>query len=227
MIKVDKHTKKVLLDLYESKNIYLEGNILKVIDPDDDKDFEEYIKESIEKDKSNRRRRLEMTKTLQNQNKELTKSQKENDRVNRQLTKALDEAEESKQSAIKAKDQAIKSKDDAEASKIEALHQKRKAEKARIESENAKIEAENDLVLLQKKTQFQLIGTIVRVALWVILGVGVVTTLVYIIALTTNLDTTVIGATWSNIIGILLTNAFSIVGTIMGVKYASGKNGEE
>jgi len=34
-------------------------------------------------------------------------------------------------------------------------------------------------------------------------------------------DTTVIGSTWSNIIGILLTNAFSIIGTIMGVKYAS------
>jgi len=59
--------------------------------------------------------------------------------------------------------------------------------------------------------------------LWVILGVGATTTLMYLIALTAKLDTTVIGATWSNIIGILLTNAFSIVGTIMGVKYASEK----
>jgi Fe2+ transport system protein B len=227
MIKVDKHTRKVLLDLYKKKNVYLEGNILKIIDPDDDEEFESYIKESVEKDKSNRRKRLEMTKKLQAQNKELISSQKENDRVNRQLTKALDEAEESKQSAITAKDQAIKSKDEAEASKIEALHQKRKAEKARVEAENAKKVAENDLELLQKKTQFELMGTIVRVALWVILGVGVVTTLIYILALATNLDTTVIGSTWSNIIGILLTNAFSIVGTIMGVKYASGKNGEE
>ena len=32
-----------------------------------------------------------------------------------------------------------------------------------------------------------------------------------------------ISLTWSNIIGILLTNAFSIVGTIMEVKYASEK----
>jgi hypothetical protein len=37
-------------------------------------------------------------------------------------------------------------------------------------------------------------------------------------------DTAIIGSTWSNIVGILLTNAFSIVGTIMGVKYASEKN---
>ena len=33
--------------------------------------------------------------------------------------------------------------------------------------------------------------------------------------------TQLIASTWSNIIGILLTNAFSIIGTIMGVKYAS------
>ena len=32
-----------------------------------------------------------------------------------------------------------------------------------------------------------------------------------------------ISLTWSNIIGILLTNAFSIVGTIMEVKYESEK----
>ena len=30
-----------------------------------------------------------------------------------------------------------------------------------------------------------------------------------------------IGSTWSNMLSILLTNAFSIVGTLMGVKYAS------
>jgi hypothetical protein len=30
-----------------------------------------------------------------------------------------------------------------------------------------------------------------------------------------------IGPAWSNMFGILLTNAFSIVGTIMGVKYAT------
>jgi hypothetical protein len=37
-------------------------------------------------------------------------------------------------------------------------------------------------------------------------------------------QTTTIGSTWTNIIGILLTNCFSIVGTIMGVKYASSTN---
>ena len=31
----------------------------------------------------------------------------------------------------------------------------------------------------------------------------------------------IIGANWSNIFGILMTNVFSIVGTIMGIKYAT------
>jgi len=45
----------------------------------------------------------------------------------------------------------------------------------------------------------------------------------YALALTTGADTQIIGSTWSNMFGILLTNAFSIVGTIMGVKYATEK----
>ena len=35
------------------------------------------------------------------------------------------------------------------------------------------------------------------------------------------MDTDIIGSTWSNMFGILLTNSFSIIGTIMGVKYAT------
>jgi len=78
--------------------------------------------------------------------------------------------------------------------------------------------------LMQKRTQFELIGTIVKVALWVIIGVGVLTTLMYGWAITSGTDTQIIGSTWSNMFGILLTNAFSIVGTIMGVKYATDKD---
>jgi hypothetical protein len=115
-------------------------------------------------------------------------------------------------------------KEEAEKARIEAEMAKEEAEKARIEAEGAKLAAENDLDLIQKKSQFELIGTIIKVALWVILGVGIVTTGVYLIALFTGVDTAVIGSTWSNIVGILLTNSFSIVGTIMGVKYATEKS---
>jgi hypothetical protein len=97
----------------------------------------------------------------------------------------------------------------------------KKSELARIEAEKAKENAENDLDLIQKKTQFELIGTIVKVSLSVILGVGFITTILYMVAMFTGKDTQIIGSTWSNMFGILLTNAFSIIGTIMGVKYAS------
>ena len=95
------------------------------------------------------------------------------------------------------------------------------AERAKNEALKAKDEALGDLDIMQKKSQFELIGTIVRVALYVILGVGIVTTAIYMLAIYTDKDTQIIGSTWSDMFGILLTNAFSIVGTIMGVKYAS------
>ena len=77
---------------------------------------------------------------------------------------------------------------------------------------------------MQKKSQFELIGKIVQVALWIIIGVGVITTALFILAMFTDRDLTIIGNTWSNLFGILLTNSFSIIGTIMGVKYASEGN---
>lgn len=216
MIKLDKNTRNQLIELFKTKKIGLEGNILKLIDSDSDEEFASYIKESIDRDKDNRRKRLDITKQVQSQNNDLTKWKIENERVNKELIIALEEAEESNKAMLVAKQEAENSLEEAQIARIEA-------DNARQKSENAKIIAENDLDLLQKKSQFELIGTIVKVSLWVILGVGATTTLMYLIALTAKLDTTVIGSTWSNIIGILLTNAFSIVGTIMGVKYASDK----
>ena len=212
-----------MIELYKTKKIGLEGNILKLIDADGDEEFMSYIKESIDRDKDSRRKRLDITKQVQSQNTDLTKWKNENERVNKELTIALEEAEESNKAMLVAKQEAEDSLEEAQTARVEAESARVEAEKARQEAENAKIAAESDLDLIQKKSQFELIGTIVRVALWVILGVGVVTTGMYLIALLTGLDTSVIGSTWSNIIGILLTNAFSIVGTIMGVKYASEK----
>jgi methyl-accepting chemotaxis protein len=79
----------------------------------------------------------------------------------------------------------------------------------------------NDLDVVMKKSQSELIKTIVKVALAVIIGVGVVTTMLYWMAMVTGKDTQIIGSTWSNMFSVLLTNAFSIVGTIMGIKYAT------
>jgi hypothetical protein len=221
MIKIDKKTKDQLLEMYRTKKISLEGNILKVIDPDGDVEFETYIKESIEKDKDNRRKRLDVTRQVQSQNTDLTKWKKENERVNKQLTKALEEAEESNKAMLVAKHEAESALEDAQKAKIDAENARIEAEKARQEAEQAKNSAVNDLELMQKKTQFELIGNIVRVALWVILGVGVTTTIVYVVSLFAGFNTDVIGSSWVNIMSILLTNAFSIIGTLMGMKTMS------
>ena len=87
----------------------------------------------------------------------------------------------------------------------------------------------NDLDATIKKSQSELIKVIVKCALAVIIGVGFITTLMYSFAILSNKDTQIIGSTWSNMFSVLLTNAFSIVGTIMGIKYATqegekGKN---
>jgi hypothetical protein len=171
-----------LLKLAKEKKIYLEGNILKVLSADaGDTEFIEYLKNCKNRDVDSRRKRLEITKQIQSQNKDLVTAQEANMKLMEDLKVALDA------------------------------------------STHAKEAAEADLDLLQKKTQTELIGTIVRVALWIVVGVGITTTLIYTIAMITGIDTTLIGNTWSNMFGILLTNSFSIIGTIMGVKYATEK----
>lgn len=217
MVKIDKKTKDQLIELWKSKKIGLEGNILKLIDPEEDGDFKNYLTESLEKDKETRRKRLDVTKQVQEQNKELLNWKAQNEETNKKLTEALVKAEESSKEAISAKQEV-------EIALGEAEKARQEAEEARQGAERAKTNAINDLELLQKKTQFELIGNIVRVALWVILGVGITVTLVYTSALFAGKNTDVIGSSWVNIMSILLTNAFSIIGTLMGMKTAGDKN---
>jgi Fe2+ transport system protein B len=195
-MEVTKEVKDVLLTLAKKKRIYLEGNILKVLKAEEgDTEFQKYLDICKEKDTTARKKRLTVTKQVQNQNKELVAKQEENDTLMEELQTALEEAKNAEW----------------------------EAEKLRDEAEKGKEQALEDLDLMQKRSQFELIGTIVRVALVIIIGVGIVTTIMYGIAMMSGQDTQIIGSTWSNMFGILLTNAFSIVGTIMGVKYASEK----
>lgn len=181
-MKFSNDTKAQLIECAKAKGVYLEGNILKLIESDDDVEFDKYVKLATEKDTDSRRKRLEMTKQVQAQNLELTKWKTENEKINEELKTALD-------SMQKAKDAAL-----------------------------------NDLDLLQKKTQYQLIESIVRVSLWIVCGVGIVTTLMFALTLMIGVDNKIVESAWSNMFGILLTNSFSIIGTIMGVKYASEKS---
>lgn len=113
--------------------------------------------------------------------------------------------------------------------KIEELSNKVKAELEKSNRLKAEIEIEkdaalNDLDATIKKSQNELIKVIVKSALFVIMSVGFITTIMYSFAILSNKDTQIIGSTWSNMFSVLLTNAFSIVGTIMGIKYATSED---
>jgi len=95
--------------------------------------------------------------------------------------------------------------------------------KLRAAIEIEKDAAVNDLDATIKKSQNELIKVIVKSALFVIMSVGFITTIMYSFAILSNKDTQIIGSTWSNMFSVLLTNAFSIVGTIMGIKYATSE----
>jgi hypothetical protein len=183
--------------------------------------FKNYLKVCGDKDKDSRRKRLEITKKIQIQNNELSNLNEQNQKMMEDLQIKIDEIEESKLTFevqnLELNDWKKENLELTEKLQTEMV----KSEQARIRAEEAKHNAENDLDVLQKKTQNELISTIVRVALWVIMGVGIITTGVYVLTLFVGKDTQVISAAWSNIFGILLTNAFSIVGTIMGIKYAT------
>ena len=214
-------TKKDLIRLANEKKIYLEGSILKLLDAGDDADFAEYLRIANEKDKEKRRRGLEITKEFQRKNLELEAAAKENERLMEEVRTSLQETENDSLKIEAQNSELLSWKEENERISEELQDALDEAERARKDAVNAKEAAENDLDLLQKKTQFELIGTIVKVALWIILGVGATSTLLYIGAIFFGKDTHIIGPAWSNLISILLTNAFSIVGTIMGVKYAT------
>jgi len=177
-----KDTIKQAIQKAAKKKVYIEGNFVKLLGDTSDEEVKAYIEECKRRDLAQRRKRLDITKQVQKQNKE------------------LEEAAVIKEALV-----------------IELQNEKNEAERLRDE-------AVEDLDMMQKRTQFELIGTIVKVALYVIVGVGVLTTVMYAWAMTSGTDTQIIGSTWSNMFGILLTNAFSIVGTIMGVKYATDKD---
>ena len=224
---LDKNTKKELIELFKSKSIGLEGNIVKLINSDGDEEFASYLKQCSEKDVALRRKRLEMTKQVQTQNAELSKLNDANQKMMEELQNTLTSMEEQKSQIESQNSELLAWKQENEKIGAELVEAMKQSEQARLIAENAKDQAENNLDMMQKKTQFELINNIVRVALYVIIGVGFITTGIYVYSMALNVDTDIIGSTWSNMFGILLTNSFSIVGTILGVKYGTSPNKEE
>lgn len=202
----------------QKDSVYLEGSVLKLLDPGDSPSYQAYLKSATAADKEKRERRLAVTRQVQDQNKELLEAQETIEQKTASLEEALEEMRAAKQDADDALSEATAAREEAVASQLEA-------ERARKEAESAWQDAKNDLDYMQKQTQFELMGRIVRVSLFVIIAVGTVTTSMYAMALfgpkTNAEDVNLLANTWSNMFGILLTNSFSIIGTIMGVKYAT------
>jgi hypothetical protein len=173
-------TAQQLLNLWKTKKVGLEGNVLKVIQTTDE-EFQRYIDEAKQRDQETRRKRLEITKQVQSQNKDLIESQADREKLMIELQESLAQSEMLKNAAVE------------------------------------------DLESLQKRTQFELIGLIVKVALSVIGAVCILTTILYLYVISKGLNSTIIETTWSNLFGIILTNSFSIIGTIMGVKHMAEK----
>jgi hypothetical protein len=193
-MKLSKLGRDSLIELSKEKKVFLEGNIIKLIVADeDDNDFKQYLNDCKVRDNGSRRKRLEITKQVQIQNNELVALNKENERINKELKESLHTTEEAR----------------------------RNAEILKLDAEKLRDGALEDLDSLQKRTQFELMSKIVKVALYVIIGVGLLTTALFSYTLVSGKDSAIVETTWSNLFGILLTNSFSIIGTIMGVKYAT------
>jgi len=183
-----KDTVKEAIIKAKSKKVFIEGNFVKLLAKTSDADVKDYIEECKRKDLAQRRKRLDITKQVQAQNKELEEANVLNKALLSDLQDKMEELEDAKKAAESLRDEAL-----------------------------------NDLEVMQKKTQFELVGIIVKLALAVIVGVGIITSVLYMFVLYQGYDSKIIESTWSNLFGILLTNSFSIVGTIMGVKYATEK----
>lgn len=188
----DCEVREVLLG-FSKMGIFLEGSILKVIKAEDgDDEFKDYILNAKKIDTDKRRKRLNVTKKIQLHNSELEAITSEQQNLSSQLESALNTAKLNEQRANEEKNKA----------------------------ELAKEKAMEDLEIMQKRTQFRLMSLIVKVALSIIIGIGLATTFLYAYSISTGQHISTIENTWSNLFGILITNAFSIIGTIMGVRYA-------
>ena len=100
MLSFSDEIRKAFIDLAQSTKVYLEGNILKLIDPGDDSDFRAYLEEAVRRDKLARQRRLAITKQIQQQNKELIYHDEKNQLLNDELKLALIEQQKSKDQLI-------------------------------------------------------------------------------------------------------------------------------
>ena len=108
-MKVTQYTRDVLLEVARQKKIFVEGNFLKLLEAEDgDTEFAEYLQLCKDKDITSRRKRLDVTKQVQSQNKALEKAAERNAALMEDLKVALEQAEKAKTEAEESKAEAEK-----------------------------------------------------------------------------------------------------------------------
>ena len=94
-IRLSPETRSQLISLGNKLGLYLEGNIIKLIDAEDDEAFQNYLRDAAARDLTIRSKRLKITKQIQEQNKSLTA-------LNEQLRSSITDLEQARDQAEEA-----------------------------------------------------------------------------------------------------------------------------
>lgn len=108
-------------------------------------------------------------------------------------------------------------------SELERAHKKIKQQYELLKTEKAKVEddvcnLEKNLKVLREKNQLKIMNNVVNICLRIIIGIGVSCSLILIIMLICGNQSDLVESTWSQSILLMLSNSFSIIATIQGVK---------
>jgi signal transduction histidine kinase len=93
-LKLPVEVRQTLLQYADKLGLYMEGNLLKIIDAEDDPAFLDYLKEAAERDLNIRSKRLRITKQIQEQNKNLVMLNEKLQQTITELELERDKAEE-------------------------------------------------------------------------------------------------------------------------------------
>lgn len=106
---------------------------------------------------------------------------------------------------------------------LERAHKKIKQQYKLLKEEKEKVEdnvctLENDLKILREKNQLRILNHVVNICLRIIIGIGFSCSIILVVMLLFGKQSDLIESTWSQSILLMLSNAFSIIATIQGVK---------
>jgi len=98
-MRLPEEVEQAFIALQEERRVRLEGNILKMLETDSEA-FQEYIQNGLAKDDELRKKRLEITRQVQDQNKKLQQKAEENDKLMDEIKQALADADQAKEDAL-------------------------------------------------------------------------------------------------------------------------------